>query len=126
MAEDFEAFRGTEVPWCHVDNLAVLIVNRTHPRFGQIARLEMCDWRESGNLYVKYSDDASEAISIGGDPGQPPSPAKLFYRLRNETGSEFDNRGVGPVGLLNDYASLGIGDSKTFLEHYQDVFRETF
>ena len=111
-------------PTAQVENTVVLVTDRSHSRFGQLGRLLEHDWMEYG-IYVVGFSDKTERFNDGLCKGDPKSPVRVFYGVRNEKGREFDEERAGPFSLIETYLNLGF-DLKTFAEKYETVFGEPF
>ena len=109
----------------HIENIAVLVTDRRHQRFGQLGVLVGHDWKEYGILYVSFPDGREE-FHDGMCKGDPPSSVRTFYRCRNEKGEGFDEEDKGPMSLIKTYLNLRVGDLNDFAEQYMRVFGEPF
>ncbi|HIH31818.1 TPA: hypothetical protein HA235_03860 [Candidatus Woesearchaeota archaeon] len=112
-------------PTSHAKNIAVLVVNRDHSRFSQLGQLIAHDWKEYGTLFVKF-EDGEDTFQDGLCAGDPVSPVRTYYHIRNEKGKDFDVKGVGPNSLKHDFMQFGFGDEQSFLEKYKKIIGADF
>lgn len=112
-------------PTTPVKDAVVLVIDRSHPRFGDIGRLVAYDWKEAGLYYVEFADGAKGQFPDSAEEGQP-TPVRVFYRHDDDKGKFLDSLcGTGFGGLKEEYLKLGVGDLKSLVEKYEEVFKRT-
>jgi hypothetical protein len=110
-------------PYVKVEDIAVLVIDRNHPRFGQLGRLTFHDWQEYG-IYSVAFQDGSVDVPDGLCAGDPPSPVKIFYRFGDEVGRTFDAKKAGLEELKRLHQELGIGTLESLAEKYESAFHQ--
>jgi hypothetical protein len=106
-----------------VEDLVVLVTDRTHGRHGQIGAMLYHDWREYGQVGVKFSDEKREEFYDGIMEGDFPSKIQRFYRHADEKGKEYDSENAGPSSFQRKYLELG-GSLEQLAEQYRVLFGE--
>ena len=71
-------------------DLVLLVTNKDNSLFGQIAKVDLHDYRDSGDYFVTFSDGRSERFYDGN--GSPEKEVKVFYRHNNEKGKYLDDK----------------------------------
>ena len=103
-------------------DITVLVVDKDHPRFGDIGRLIAHDWREYGIYHVEFGENDSEKFPDGLLKGEQ-TPVRIFYRHEDAQGKFHDSwDGSGFGGLKKEYLRLGVGDLASLVEKYKSVF----
>jgi len=113
------------IPNSHSGNIAVLVVNKNHVRFGQMGVQTYHDWREYGVRFVKF-EDGEETFEDGLEKNSPIPPIRTYYHIRNEKGKDFDDKGQGPNSFKYDFIQFGFGTEKDFLDKYKTFFGVDF
>jgi len=112
-------------PTTPVKDAVVLVIDRSHPRFGDIGKLVAYDWKEAGLYYVEFADGVKEQFSDSFEEGQQTS-ARVFYRHDDDNGKFLDSLcGSGFGGLKEEYLKLCVGDLGSLVKKYEEVFRTT-
>jgi hypothetical protein len=106
-----------------VKDIVVLVVDREHTRHGQIGAMLYHDWREYGEIGVKFPDGNTEEFYDGIMKGDDPSKIQRFYRLTDDRGRKFDSEGCGPVSFQRQYLEHG-GDLEQLAKQYRALFEE--
>lgn len=99
-------------PTTPVSSVAVLVTDKDNPRFGQIGRMTLHDWRESGLMYVIFADNKEEEYHDGWIRGDPKSPVRILDRVND------------PQSLIDEYLKLGVGDMDSLRKKYNQVFSD--
>jgi hypothetical protein len=110
-------------PQVSVDNIAVLVIDRNHARFGELGRLMAHDWKENGDYIVRFPK--GDEITHFPDNSQTPQ-VKNFYAFRDDMGRKYDEDGLGPFGLIRNFLDLKCGDLRDFVNRYEAAFEKPF
>ncbi|MBW2969019.1 hypothetical protein KY314_02795 [Candidatus Woesearchaeota archaeon] len=109
----------------NIRDMVVLIVDPVHNEYGQLGQITWHDWRESGDMGIRFSDEDEIVLPDGNLEGDKWRPIKSFYRHDDETGRVFDsNRKAGLKGLKELYLSLNLGGLEELQEKYFELFGE--
>jgi len=103
-----------------LDDLAVLVIDVTHPRFGQMGRLTV-ENIPSGCMGVVYSDgkrDSFKSEEMGID---------IYRAFNDEMGVVMDEKnGIGPECLARDYLDKFNHKVEEFKRDYRSLFGREF
>ena len=103
-----------------VGNVVWLVTDRNNPSCGQMARVVSHDWRESGEVMVRYADGRQETFKDSEQKG------KMFYAVRNEAGKVYDETMDGPLGLLRAFKDLDVGNIEEFHRRFRTTLGQDF
>ncbi|HLC87011.1 MAG TPA: hypothetical protein VJH65_01910 [Candidatus Nanoarchaeia archaeon] len=67
-------------PNISVDDIVVLVVDKNHPRYGEIGKMLHHDWMDYGEITVKFEDGELEVFYDGIMKGDSPPKIRWFYR----------------------------------------------
>jgi hypothetical protein len=81
-----------------------LVIKPNDERYGHIGAISYHDWRESGDIGIRFADGEEGVYNDGN--GIPPE-AQIFSRKRGFPGYMFDLEGVGPKSLEEEVLRLG-------------------
>ena len=97
-------------------DLAVLVADRNHPKFGSIARILWFDPNACEDFEIKFADDSKADI--------PTAKLYVYYRRADSTAIELDlYKESGPISLVKRYLELG-GNKETLYAEYKVLFNE--
>jgi hypothetical protein len=106
-------------------DLVLLVTNKKNSLFGQIAKIDLHDYRDSGNYFVTFSDGRTERFYDGNEKGNPKPEVKVFYRHNNEQGKIFDTEeNFGPKSLKKTFLDLNVGNLNVLSERYKKLFKQ--
>ncbi len=67
-----------------ITDTVVLVVDPDHPRFGQIATPGTHDWRESGELSLRFPDNERVIVHDGLMEDDPPPQAIIWHKRESK------------------------------------------
>lgn len=103
-----------------IRDIAVLIIDKSHPKYGKLASLSLHDWRESGDYHLSF-EDGTDVLH----DGQSGTVFQQFYRRDDGKGAALDlTHGNGPVCLQFSYLTLKIGMLDDLARSYERLFYE--
>ena len=106
-----------------ISDIAVLCVDPVHKRCGEVAELLLHDWRESGQLMVRFADGQQQVFPDGLEKDDEWKPVESYYRHNNSIGRQWDKEhGSGPEGLKRRYLELKVGGLPNLIRNYLAVF----
>lgn len=107
----------------NVSDMVALVVDETHPRYGEIARILYHDWREYGEISVEFPNGDTEEFYDGLMKGDDPSKIKRFYRHADKEGIEYDSEGIGPASFQREFLNCD-GTLEKLAQDYRILFDE--
>ncbi len=105
-------------------DLAILVTDPEHQRFGHLARVNSDLTKNLGALGITFTD-GTHTVFPDALFAQHCS-IQLFYRKPDAVGRALDESDSGPVSLLRNYLGLNPEGAATFRDQYQALFGEAF
>jgi hypothetical protein len=101
------------------DNLAILVKDRTSPKYGNIGRIIYSELEKNEKIKIIFSDGKIEEF----EGTQYPEKIQGFYRHFDAIGETFDKKKAGPKSLQVAFLEYG-GNLNSLEEQYRNLFEE--
>lgn len=105
------------------EDIAVLVIDWEHERYGHIGKLKYHD--DQGHNYLVLFVDGQECVfcDLQSDSFGVRQQAEVYYWKQDKVGDQWDERGRGPDGLIRKCADLGLNFPE-LESQYNRLFRE--
>lgn len=107
-------------PSVNVNDMAVLVTDKSNPRYGQIGKMDYHDWNNSGEIGVIFSDGKLEKFYDDDNPQR----IRSYYRHKDTNAMKFDAKGVGPSSFERDFLALSVGGLEKLSEECRKLFEQ--
>jgi hypothetical protein len=109
-------------------NLVGLVIEKTHTKYGKIAKIIELEYNENKKIRLKFADDSEDLFEYDKNilKIEPTNEINFFYRIKNDRGFDLDNKErLGPASFKETYETLG-GELEKLLFEYKVLFKEEF
>jgi hypothetical protein len=90
-----------------IRDFIMIVTDPNHPRYRQCARIDIYDWKESGNFFVTFPNGESDTFNAA-DLREKNNVGYSFYAFDDARGKREDQKGFGPRNLQRTASEHGI------------------